>query len=152
MILSKKATSFVELLVAVSILSVTIVGMVEVFAMASNLGNMSTNLSLALIEASNKMEELRHADFSSIVVDYSQGGVSGNVFNLSMLPGKGVITIDAANPDLLMVTIDVCYRNKNNRVTGEDLNLDGFLDSGEDLNANGKIDSSASISSYIARR
>ncbi len=144
--------TFVELLLAVSILAVIVVGIEEMFIMASVLGDISTNTSKAIVEARNKLQEIQNTNFDQIVTKYSQGGDIGNTFDLINLRGKGVVTIDQTNPVLLIITIDVSYMNKNNRVVGEDQNLDGILEGGEDVNNNNKLDSVATLTTYIAKR
>jgi hypothetical protein len=45
----------------------------------------------------------------------------------------------------------VCYREKPNRVIGEDINLNGILDGGEDLNGDGRLSSLCEITYFIGR-
>lgn len=144
--------TFVELLLAVSILAVIVVGIEEMFIMASVLGDISTNTSKAIVEARNKLQEIQNTNFDQIVTKYSQGGDIGNTFDLINLRGKGVVTIDQTNPELLIITIDISFMNKNNRVVGEDQNLDGILEGGEDINGNNKLDSVATLTTYKAKR
>ena len=59
--------------------------------------------------------------------------------------------VDDSNPELLKVTISVCWR-KNNRVFGEDANFDGLLTPAEDTNNNGIIDSPVQLVTLIANR
>jgi prepilin-type N-terminal cleavage/methylation domain-containing protein len=151
--LSKRAGfTLVEVLVAVGILAVVIVGLLRLFIYCSILSDLSGNMTLATNEAQSKLEEIRNHDYGSIVTDYSSGGTPGNTFNLTELTGMGVITIDNSNPDLLQIDINVSWQNKDGRISGEDTDLDGVIDAGEDLDSNGKLDSIASIVSLIARR
>lgn len=144
--------TFVELLLAVSILAVIVVGIQEMFIMASVLGDVSSNTSIAIIEARNKIEEIRNTPFDDIVTNYSLAGDPGKTFNAVNIQGKGVVTIDDTDPLLLKVTVDVSFLCKNNRKIGEDKNLDGILEGGEDDNGNGKLDSVATLTTYIAKR
>ena len=75
------------------------------------------------------------------------------VTSLQLQPtGKGVIYIDSTNPNLLQVKISVSWRDNNGRIVGDDLDLDGDLDSGEDSDGNLQLDSVATIISLVARR
>ena len=48
-------------------------------------------------------------------------------------------------------TIVVCYKEKPDRVIGEDQNLNGALDGGEDLNGDGRLSSPCEIATFIMR-
>ncbi|MCM8832168.1 MAG: prepilin-type N-terminal cleavage/methylation domain-containing protein [Candidatus Omnitrophica bacterium] len=52
--------------------------------------------------------------------------------------------------NLVFVEVVVCYR-AGNRVIGEDVNLNGVLDSGEDVNNDGKISSPITLSTFIGK-
>ena len=149
----EKGFSLLEVLLTVSILTITLIGLLQLFVYCSFLSELSGNVTLAVTEAQNKLEEIRNHNYSLITADYIEGGSPGNTFNLSQGAGKGVIYIDSSNPSLLQIQVVVSWKNnKNDRVIGEDTNLNGSLDSGEDLNGNGKLDSPATVVSLIARR
>lgn len=150
--LNNKAFSFPELLISVGILSIIMVGMVNVFVSASVLGELSENSGAAYDQAASVLDEIRHDGYDTAQINYVNGGSPGNTFALTKPVGMGVITLDTSTPNLLLVTIDVSYRNKYNRITGEDVNLNGVLDPTEDSNSNGKIDSPVSLTAYIAKR
>jgi len=63
----------------------------------------------------------------------------------------GVVYVDDTNPELLEVTVSVCWQQVL-RVIGEDKNLNGVLDAGEDTNGNGKIDSSVQLVTRIVNK
>jgi len=113
-----KAMSFTEILVAVSILSVVLAGMMEMFLTFEVLGDISSKTQLALVEAQSKMEEIESTAYSSIVTNYSSGGSPGNTFSLNSLTGTGSIVIDNGVAGLLKVTINVSYTVHNNRIIG----------------------------------
>ena len=148
--------TFVELLITSAILSVVILGCLQLFIYSSTEAEMTGNLTSALTETQNKIEEIRNHTYSNIVTDYASGGTPGNTFNLTLLTGKGIVYIDNStapcNSELLCLQVVVSWRNKYNRVVGEDQNLNGVLDAGEDLNGNGKLDSPAMLMSMITRR
>ncbi len=149
---SRLAFSFTELLIAVSILSVVLAGMMEMFLLYSSLGETSSKTRLALTEVQNKIEEIKSTPFNSIVTNYSAGGTLGNTFALSSLNGRGVIDIDQSIEHILKVTINASFKVKNDRVVGEDKNLNGTIDVGEDVNSNSVLDSSVNVTTYVSKR
>jgi hypothetical protein len=150
--LNKKGFSLAELLVTVGILVTVIVILLQLFIYNSVLAELSGNMGNVLTDAQSKIEEIRNSDYSVITTNYGSGGTPGNTFDLSQGQGKGVIYIDSSNSSLLQVTVVICWRNKDGRVIGEDLDLDGVLDAGEDTDGNGKISSKATFITKIARR
>jgi prepilin-type N-terminal cleavage/methylation domain-containing protein len=155
-VLSKtiKGFTLVELLLATIILSVVLVGLLQLFIRCSVLTELSNNVTAAMSEAQGKMEEIRNYDFDSIATDYVAGGAL-NPFDLTQLTGKGVIYIDSSNADLLEIEIVISWQNKYSRIVGEDLDLDGVLDTSpttEDVNGDSKLSSIATLVSNIAER
>ncbi len=148
-----KGFTLLETLITAGILMVTVVGLMELFAYCAQLSEMAGNLTSALSEAQDKMEEIRNHTYADIATDYVSGGSPGNTFNLTQLTGKGVIYVDASNTDLLKIEIDVSWRNnRTDRVVGEDLDLDGIIDTGEDVDSDGKLDSPVKLITYIAEK
>ncbi|MGH2564750.1 MAG: type IV pilus modification PilV family protein [Ginsengibacter sp.] len=115
---NRKALSFTEMLVAVSILSVVLAGMMEMFIAFEVLGDTASKTHLALAEAQSKMEEIKSTGYSSIVTNYSPGASPGNTFSLNSLAGTGSIAIDNSVAGLLKITVNVSYKVGNNRVIG----------------------------------
>lgn len=146
----RKGVSLAEVLVCVLIFGFVAVGLFRLFIYCTAQADFSRNLTLAITEAQGQMENLRTYTYNQIVADYADGASPGDEFDLTQLTGKGVISIDASNPKLLLARIAVCWRNQNGRVIGEDLNLNGDLDTGEDANGNGKMDSLVVMESHIA--
>jgi len=149
---SRKGVSLVEIIVTIGIIVIVFAGLIQVFLYSSVISEMAGNITLTISEAQSKLEEIRGHDFDSITTDYGSGGTPGNTFSLALINGMGVIYITTINSDLLLVEIVVSWREKNNRIMGEDTNLNGVLNSGEDANSNGKLDSSATIVTLIAKR
>ena len=116
--MNRRAMSFTEILVAVSILSVVLAGMMEMFVAFEVLGDISSRTQLALIEAQTKMEEIESTSFASIVTNYSPGGTPGNTFALSSIKGTGTVIVNNSVNGLLRVMISVSYTVHNNRVIG----------------------------------
>lgn len=149
---SNNGFTLAELVVVVGILSVVITGLLQLFIYTSVQAEISGNSTLAISEAQDKMEEIRNHNYDTIVADYASSGTPGNTFDLSLLTGKGVVYIDSSNAELLVVEVVVCWKNKYNRILGEDLDLDGVLDAGEDTNGDLEISSPVKLISMITRR
>jgi hypothetical protein len=107
----------------------------------------SRNLSIATNAAQGLMEEIRNDPFPQIYEDYSNLNFVVNDIPSSM----GVVYVDDTDPELLNVTISVCWRQKN-RVIGEDENLNGILESSERTDEDDIIDSPAQIVTSIVNR
>ena len=113
----QKGFTLVEVLIAVGILAVVIVGLLQLFVYCSTLAEAAGNTTLAINEAQNKMEEIRNHDFNAIAVDYASGGTPGNTFALTSLNGTGTITTSqvGGSYELLQIQVDVAWQNKNGR-------------------------------------
>ena len=148
----QKGFTLVEVLVATGLLVIVLAGLVGLFVYCSMLSELSGDMTTVMSELQGKWEEIRNHDYDLIVTDYSSGGTPGNTFDLTQVNAKGVIYIDATNPDILVVKIVASWQTRSDRIMGEDQNLNGVLDAGEDQNGNGEIDSSTSIESMITKR
>ena len=149
---NRNGFTLIETMVVVFILAVTMVGMIQLMAYSSISSELAGNKTSAVSEAQNKIEEIRNHSYNTIATDYASGGTPGNTFNLSFLTGKGFVYVDSSNAELLTVQVSICWRNRLNRVIGEDKNLNGTLDAGEDENTNGKIDSPVTMMTMVTRR
>ena len=153
MALAKKGFTLVEVLIAAGILAIVLVGLLQTFIQCSLLASMAGNLTSAVAQAQNKMEEIRNHNYDLITTDYAPVGTPpANTFNVSPLDGKGVIYIDSSNANLLKITIDVCWKEKDNRIVGEDTNRNGVLDAGEDQDGDGQIDSIVKLMTLLAKK
>lgn len=114
---SPQGFTLVEVLIAVGILAIVIVGLLQLFVSCSALAEAAGNTTFALNEAQNKLEEIRNHSFDSIAADYASGGTPGNTFTLGSLSGTGTITTTqvGGSSELLQITIDVSWQNKNGR-------------------------------------
>lgn len=149
---TQKGFTLVEVLVSAAMLVIVVLGVSQLFVYCSLLTDTSGNLTIAMSEAQSKMDEIRNSTYSTIATNYASGGSSGNTFDLTQTTGKGAIYIDSSNTSLLQVKITVSWRDRNRRIVGEDLDLDGALDGGEDTNSSGQLDSPATIICLIAQR
>jgi prepilin-type N-terminal cleavage/methylation domain-containing protein len=140
--------TLMELMIAALILALVLVGLLASYITCMQLAEIAKNTSLAMNAIRAKAEEITAHPFDNIKTDYDTV-----TFIPSTLNGIGVSYVDDTNPDLLKITITVCWRQSRGRVIGEDSDLDGQLDVGEDtINANGILDSPAQIVTYIARK
>ncbi len=139
-----------ELLIAATILVVALLGLLGVFTGCFGLNETARNLTIAINGAQEKLEEMRNADFGTIVANYN------GPFNVSGLDGIGRVDatyVAGSNNNLIDIRVVICWRQGRNRIIGEDKNLNGNLDPGEDVNpANGRLDSPAQIVTLMAER
>lgn len=137
-----------EILLATGILVFTFCALLAAYISCFALMTTSKNMNIATNAALGLAEEIRSSTpFSDIVDNYN-----GLIFAVNQIPlSRGVVYVDDTNPELLEVTISVCWR-QGNRAFGEDTNLNGMLDGGEDANANGIIDSTVQIVTLVANR
>ena len=149
---SKKGFTLVELLVAVFILAFTLAGLIQVFLQCSTLNEMAISKTAVMVDLQGVAEEIRDYNYTSIATDYASGGAVGNTFDLSLLTGKGVIYIDAGNPELLEIKIVASWKGNSARIIGGDLDLDGEIDAGEAVDADGDLASIATVITKIAQR
>lgn len=149
---NEKGMGLLELMIVIGILSVAILGMLQLFIFTSTGATLGNNKTLAIAEAQGKIDEIRNYEFEDISTDYANGGTMGDTFSLSLITGMGKIYIDDSNDQLLTVEVVVSWEDKFGRIIGEDTDLDGALDAGEDANGNGKLDSIVEMSTQIGDR
>ncbi|MFH1655613.1 MAG: type II secretion system protein [Candidatus Omnitrophota bacterium] len=142
-----KAFTLMELMIAALILAIVLVGLLASYLSCMQLAEIAKNTSIAMNAARAQTEHIEEHDFDNIKIDYDN-----EAFPLVNLTGMGVSYVDDTDPDLLLVTVTVCWRQQRGRVIGEDSDVDGVLDAGEDTNGNGMLDSVAQIVTKIARR
>ena len=146
-IANKKALTLPELLVASVILSVVMMGILFSYTTCLELNEIAKNSSVAIRAAQTRLDSIRNTSFAQVKSTYNQ-----IPFVTSGLNGSGVSYVDDSNPDLLDITVVVCWRQPNGRTIGEDTDLNGQLDAGEDTNSNGMLDSIAMLKTYIFNR
>lgn len=142
-----KSFTLVEMLIAFAILIVAISSILITYLACFVLVDTVRDINIAIGAAQGLVEEIRSTPFTDIVTEYN-----GLNFTVNDIPSsRGVVYVDDANPELLEVTVSVCWRHRN-RIIGEDSNLNGVLDTGEDVNGNGIIDSPVELTTRIANR
>jgi len=147
---SRNGFTLLELMIAVGVLVVALVGLLGVFAHLMLLNENSSKLTLAVTACQAKLEEMRNSSFSTLYLNYN--GTNFNPAGFSAGEAKGAISINNSNPNLLQVFVSVSWRTRTNRVIGEDKNLNGVRDAGEDSNVNGRLDSPGQIATLMTQR
>jgi prepilin-type N-terminal cleavage/methylation domain-containing protein len=136
---TKSGFTLIEVVLAVGILVFVLCGILATYMSCLELMATSKNMTLATNAAQRKIEEIRDYNFYNIYSDYNN-----QTFSVDEMPAgdsSGVIYVNNSDPELLQITVSVCWRQRAGRIIGEDLDLDGSLDSGEDSNGNNIIDS-----------
>lgn len=142
---TKEGFTLPELMVAAMITIIAFLGILYTYARYLELDELSRNTSIALQASQNKLESIKNTDFDQIFATYNnQQFVSTGITN-----GRGVVWVNDANPKLMIITVTFCWRQSNNRLIGEDTNLNGTLNTGEDANGNGVLDSPVQLIAYI---
>ena len=142
-----KGLTLVEVLIATAILAYALCAVLATYVSCFNLISTSKDINIATNAMQGLMEQIRNAPFTQIVDDYDLLN-----FTVNNLPAnRGVVYVDDTDPELLKVTISVCW-TQNRRVIGEDKNLNGIPEATEDLNHNNMIDSPAQLVTLIANR
>lgn len=145
-----KGFTLLELMVTAAVLVIAITGLLALFTGLSSLNENSKNISLAMTACQDKMEEIRDSDFSTLYTIYN--GANFNPAGFPAADAKGNVSIINTNPDLLEICISVSWRERSNRIIGEDVNLNGSFDAGEDSNGDNRLSSPAEIVTLIGER
>jgi type II secretory pathway pseudopilin PulG len=143
----KKGFVLPEVILATAIAAFVICGLLFTYVAGMDLIRTSKNASIATSAAQGLIEEIRNTPFPDIVTNYNLLKFSVNGITSS----SGVVYVDDTDPEFLLVTVSVCWR-QGNRIIGEDLNLNGELEAGEDTNGNGIIDSTVELVTQVANR
>ncbi|MEW5895476.1 MAG: hypothetical protein AB1650_06945 [Candidatus Omnitrophota bacterium] len=142
-----QGVSLIEFLVSFVILVLVTGGILFSYIRCMEFIELSKNMSIAVQAAQSRMDQIKATNYS--LVSSSFNGISFAIPNLN---GIGVTYIDNSVADLLDVNVVICWRNKNDRLYGEDGNLNGVLDVGEDLNVNLRLDSPVELHTRIFQR
>ncbi len=141
---NQEGFTLVELLVVAAILITLFAGSLMAFFRSIQLGEISRNSSNALLVTKNRLEQIKNTDFDQIPATYNNA-----TFTTAGLDGIGVSYVDSTNPNLHIVRVAFCWKEKNGRVFGEDLDLDGQLDVDENQDGNEFIDSPVQVIASI---
>ncbi|MEW5758389.1 MAG: prepilin-type N-terminal cleavage/methylation domain-containing protein [Candidatus Omnitrophota bacterium] len=142
--------TLIEVLVAAGILVFCLCGLLVTYIGCFILNETSRNTTIALSGARTKMEELKQETFDNLLNHNGEVfDVTG--FTLGRAKGRVEVTDIAGYTDLREIRIIVSFRQSQNRLIGEDINLNGLFDAGEDLNANNRLDSPIEVVSLVSR-
>jgi len=137
-------------MIAAAVLVVALLGLLGVFTNCFGLNETARNLTIAINGAQERLEQIRNADFGTIIANYN------GPFNVSGLDGIGRVDatyVAGSNNNLIDTRVVICWRQGRNRIIGEDINLNGNLDAGEDVNpTNGSLDSPAQLVTLITEK
>ena len=145
----QKGFTLAEVLIAAMVVAIALCGLIATYVGCFNTIAVSKNTNIAMNYAQGLMEQIRNTPFPQIPNFAYAAAVP--IFTQLGILSSTIVYVDNTNPELLRVTISVCWKQKN-RVFGEDNNLNGVLNAGEDTNGNGIIDSPAEIVALIANR
>ncbi len=165
----KKGFTLVELMLAGVILTVALVGLLGSYLLSFNLNETAKNMTSATYAIEQQIEEIRDSNFNLIFNDYNNtvfrvndaALLAGNPVQISFTPNfetAGSVRVDNSDPNLLKITVSMCWRQQNDRIIGEDngrgggIALNGMLDGAEDADGDNIIDSPAMIMTLMANR
>ena len=136
-----------ELAIAAAIFAIAATGILSVFISSASLsesaGNITSMINLAREEIEDTIKGMQFDDLDNYVK------LPPAVPNDTSL--ACYVSDHRSIANLKQVTVVVCYREKPNRVIGEDSNLNGILDLGEDSNNDGRLSSLCEVTYYIGR-
>lgn len=145
--------TLVEVLFSIAIIAVTLCGLLLTYINMFVLADVIRDSALAGNALHAKLEEVRNLDFSNLTA-------LAGPFNLSdygFPAGQAAMGSTEVTPDisgftgnLTKVRMVGAYTTRNNRIVGEDKNLNGVLDTGEDSNGNSRLDSPIEVVSLVA--
>jgi len=143
-----------EVLLATLIAAFAVCGILLTYIAGIDLIRTSKNASIATSAAQGLIEEIRNTSFTKIAFTPAEDadGFKDLTFTVNGIPSSmGRVYVDDTDPEFLLVTVTVCWK-QGNRIVGEDLNLNGQVNSGEDVNGNGILDSSVKLVTQVANR
>lgn len=144
----KKGFTLVEVLFTVAILAFALCGLLAMYINLFLLGDISRQITLATNASQAKIEEIRNTSFDKLL---ASNGSTFDITGFAAADAKGrVEVLNTSYADLMQVRVIVCFRQKGQRIIGEDTNLNGALDAGEDSNANGVLNSPVEVVTLIS--
>ena len=146
-IAGEKGFTLAELVVSAGILGVVITGIMVSYIRCMELNEVSQNKSLAVKAARSRMELIRMTPYATLVATYNNVA-----FNVTGFNGRGVSYVTVVDAKNLRLRVSVSWQQKNNRVFGEDANLNGVLNGGEDKNGDGFLSSPVDITEVMFDR
>jgi len=149
LIKNQKAFSLIELMFSLVVLVIILVGLLYTYIVCFKLNDSSRSLTLVNNALQAKLESIKEIDFDNLAA------LDGTTFTLNGFTATNAVgfidVYDSVYSDLKYIRLVACWREGNNRVIGEDVNLNGVLVSAEDLDHDGIVDSTAEIATLISR-
>lgn len=149
---SAPGMTLVEVLMVLVIAVVALCGLLAALVVGFDLAETARHLSTVTHAAQQKLEEIRAHPVNRVASDYAPGGNPGDTFAVASPVGMGRVEITQPQPNLLQARIVVSWRQRGNRIVGEDRNLNGRLNPGEDRNGNGRMDAPCELVTYLTQR
>ena len=145
----QNAFSLVELMFSFLVLLIILIGLLQTYIACFELNEFSRNFTLANNALQAELESIRETPFDSLT------GLDGTTFPLNGFADGEAVGVrdiyDSDYDDLKYIRLVACWRQKSNRVIGEDSDLSGALNDEEDLDEDGTLDSPAEIVTLISR-
>lgn len=121
MVRKKPGFTLIEVVIAMLVVFIAVIGLLAAYASSFELVETARNTTYALNEAQEKIEELRGYNFFDIFTDYANTNFT--VDGISAGNSNGLVEVDNTDPDLLVVTVTVCWRQRSGRIIGGDSGL-----------------------------
>ena len=152
-------------MLAAAILLFCLVGLLATYIQMFILSDLARDYTTATNAVRAKIEDIRSYAYTNVNAfnssssEYLVNRYDGTTFNITGLDGIGAVEVCDINTcpsevgnytDLVKVRAEISFRSRG-KVVGEDLNLNGVLNSGEDTNNNNLIDSPVESTTLIAR-
>ncbi|PIQ89019.1 MAG: hypothetical protein COV72_05090 [Candidatus Omnitrophica bacterium CG11_big_fil_rev_8_21_14_0_20_42_13] len=117
--LPKAGFTLIEIVIAMLIIGIALTGLLATYLTCFELVETARNTTYALNGAQKKLEEIRDHNFSDIYTYYTNNP-NFAVDGIAIGDSNGLVEVDNTNPDLLLVTVTACWRQKNGRIIGGD--------------------------------
>lgn len=121
MVRKKTGFTLIEVVIAMLVVFIAVIGLLAAYASSFELVETARNTTYALNEAQEMIEEIRGHNFFDIFDDYDDTNFT--VDGISAGNSNGLVEVDDTDPDLLAVTVTVCWRQRSGRIIGGDSSL-----------------------------
>lgn len=158
---SQSAFSFVELMFSLMMLIIILVGLMYTYVVCFKLNNSSRELTLVNNALQAQLEFIKATDFTTLVTwavtpkaSLPPEALNFDLSGFSANDARGYYDFECMSgydDCLLYIRLTACWRDGNNRIIGEDVNLDGVLEVAEDTDTDGVVDSPAELVTLVSR-
>ena len=102
--------TLLEIALSVALLVVLASGVIAFFAISAKMQNSSREREVARVAAASRMEEiLAWLDYDTLAAAFAGTSFSAGPLTAPGGGAPGAVTVDSANPDLLLVTVRVAW-------------------------------------------